>query len=1093
MPIITHKKDPAGIEPSIRYRLPSKVNLLDFLIDEFGDCEKLCSGLACSLYLNGKEIFRSDHNEVDESILDIELGEYDNVVIVNRPAGVLAIASIVIAAVSVAVAVYAYLNVPKLPGQAEGRSESPNNKLNAASNEFRPNQAIPECFGYGVSYPDYIQPSYYYYDNNIKRQVGLFCVSAGTVNIGERRIGDTNIDLIPGSSSQVFLPGQLPPPEFLVTHDFSPNVDGQTLLAPNDPSIRRESIYMAFYRSGGVNYVNLEPSVASDLDINVGGRLYLFATFIGQVEDPENPGEFIDQEVVLINEFASVVSVVYSGVTAVIGFSSSSVMPSDPFSQLKQRVIYRAAPNDNVPDNFVGWFTLAGKDAREIWFHTRYPLGVRSKDGGQITLQVEYQIELLDANENPTGSRWSQIGTITDNTLDAQFVTVRFNPENSPGMPRGQYRARARRITNVIDTTQNASERIETEAFVSVTPYSNPNFGDVTLLLVQRKATLLGSDQAGNKINVDYRRLLPTYNRVTKQYQPNVLAETDSFADAAAYTIIQKAGEKADLEELYGIYDGLTSPRLGSFTFTFDDADVSGGQRIETICNVARVVSFKEGGTWRFNRDELKPISGAMFNRYNVRGNDSVQTWQPQRSDDSDSVRIIYVDPDSNTEAYVERRFNLTNGSIVSGEVGNNVKEIKLAGCRDEFQAINRAELEIRRIAYQRRSVKDVTMRDALSIDLLDRVSWVDINDMDTFDGEIVGFSGDVYDTTERFIPEDGKNYVVFITDIDGYPSNTVTCLPRPDTEFGFIAYGLSGAYVADGADAQLGSRYFIADADDSRASLYTLNRRTPQGGNLVEIELTEYDPRMYEKDGALPPTGSPILPQGLLSQSIEQSATATADLVFLDNGLFTASGQNNFWFSGGEVPGIGAGFEIFVKRVSGATPTGMLDAWIDISGASWNIQAATVDQKVDCLLEVTIRQKDLQDNFVTQQIALQAVNAKPVAMPASLSVEGAISAGNGSASISFNSDGTISTSDSQFASYTTSGDNIGRLYEVRATNVTGAAIANAEQWIQLKAGGAQFRIDSATPALSEFDVEVREIANTANTATIAVSLNIVL
>ena len=1075
MPIITHKKDPAGIEPPIRYRLPSKVNLLDFLIDEFGDCEKLCSGLACSFYLNGKEIFRSDHKSVDESILDIELGEYDNVVIVNRPAGgFLEIAAIVVAAISTAVAIYTYLNVPKLPGQAEGRSESPNNKLNAASNEFRPNQAIPECFGYGVSYPDYIQPSYYYYDNNIKRQVGLFCVSAGTVNIGERRIGDTNIDLIPGSSSQVFLPGQLPPPEFLVTHDFSPNVDGQTLLAPNDPAIRRDNINMTFYRSGGVNYFDIDSAIANDLEISSGGRLFLSA------------GD------VALTEFVTVLSVSYSGATATIGFSSSAVMPTTP--QLTTiNTIYRAAPNDNVPDNFVGWFTLAGKDAREIWFHTRYPLGVRSKDGGQITLQVEYQIELLGANENPTGSRWSQIGTITDNTLDAQFVTVRFTPENSPGMPRGQYRARARRITNVIDTTQNASERVETEAFVSVTPYSNPNFGDVTLLLVQRKATLLGSDQAGNKINVDYRRLLPTYNRVTKQYQPNVLAETDSFADAAAYTTIIKAGEKADLEELYGIYDRLPSPRLGSFTFTFDDADVSGGQRIETICNVARVVSFKEGGTWRFNRDELKPISGAMFNRRNVRGNDSVQTWQPQRSDDSDSVRIIYVDPDSNTEAYVERRFNLTNGSIVSGEVGNNVKEIKLAGCRDEFQAINRAELEIRRIAYQRRSVKDVTSREALSIDLLDRVSWVDINDMDTFDGEIVGFSGDVYDTTERFIPEDGKNYVVFITDIDGYPSNTVTCLPRPDTEFGFIASGLSGAYVADGFDSQLGSRYFIADADDSRASLYTLNRRTPQGGNLVEIELTEYDPRMYEKDGALPPVGFPILPQGLLSQDIEQATTATADLVFLDNGLFTASGQNNFWFSGGEVPGIGAGFEIFVKRVSGATPTGTLDAWLDISGASWSIQAATVDQKADCLLEVTIRQKDLQDNFVTQQIALQAVNAKPVAMTASLSVEGAISAGNGSASISFNSDGTISTSDSQFASYTTSGDNIGRLYEARATNVTGAAIANAEQWIQLKAGGAQFRIDSATPALSEFDVEVRGIANTANTATIAVSLNVVL
>lgn len=843
-PVVRYIKDPSGLAEKEMFTLDAGTNFLEWMAAHFGDSESMTAGLACDIILNGKRIFNSDAENIDESVLDFSLGNNDSIDIVLRPATGVEIAYIVIAVISVAISVYSYLNMPKLPGAAEGAKESPNNKLNAASNQFRPGEAIPQCFGFGVSYPDFIQPSYYYYQNNIKRQVELMCITEGTVSVPQVRIGETDITAIPGSSANLYLPGESVPNEFLSAHRFAPNIDGQTLLAPDDPGIfSTGNAGTIIQASTGVGRIDIEASVISEFLLEVGSRVRISADY--QVEIPPVPPETEPTiEDVNYDEYVTITAISYYSSMVAISFSSAFSFPETSTSATIG--IGRALDDQNILDNYVGWFDIPGEEATEIWFHWRCPRGVRTAGGGQLSLGVYFEIQRLDENNDPTGPIISQSETITARTLDPQFRTTQFT-----GLTAGQYRARMRRTSGVVDINSNASEQIEVEAFVSVTKYAQPNFGDVSILLVQRKATLLGSDASGSKINCDYRRKLPTYNRVTGVYDENTLTETDSFADAVAYCLISKAGNdvsRVNLPELYGIYDNLPDSQLGEFTFTFDDDNVSLGERVEVICNAARTVRFHDGYEWRFSRDEIKPSIGALFNRRNLIGANGKQSWRTQRADDSDSVRIIYVNPDDNTEAYAERRFDLVNGLIVSNEVGNNIKEIKLAGCRNALQAENRADLEIRRIAYQRRSVKDTTYRDALTIDLLDTVAWVDINDLDTFDGEVLAINGNVFDTSERFEPEEGKNYVVFVTDEDGYPSNTVTCLPRSDTAFGFIADGLSSAYVKTG-DQQVSSRYFIADADDSAASLFTLTARTPQDGRTVEIELTEYDERMYEAD----------------------------------------------------------------------------------------------------------------------------------------------------------------------------------------------------------------------------------------------------
>lgn len=1105
MPLIAHRRDPAGIEKPIIYEVENGTNILKWLSETFASQDELSGDLACSFILNGKEIFRSDHENKDESILNITISNNDTLIIINRPGFGMAlwtVVQVVIAVVSVAMAVYTYMNMPEI-GSAEVGNESPNSRLSAGTNSFRPYQAIPEIFGAGVAYPDFVQPSFYFYDNNIKKQVGLFCLTVGEAAINAINVGTTNINSIAESNATVFLPGQAVPQEFLQIHTQSTEIDGQVLIAQDDNSVskKNQSITAAGVTGTIFTIISIDDSTYVDTtflyDINlvVGDYLYIRS---GQLQADSDPlitaqlnGAFQISEIISFSSPCTLKLICdptilpesFSGTQALVGRAyADGAVGENPASEL---------------DNYIGWYTLAGAETEEVWINWTMPYGLRSSGGGAASMKVQFDVQAVNQSGDRTGDVFTKLETLTKNTATGQYQTLKFTKANTPGMPTSRFAVRAKRVTNVLSTDGSALEQVQLESVSSVTPYYSASFGNVTMVLIERKATLFSADQAGKKINIEYTRKLPSYNRTTGVYDVNDLQNTRSFADAAAYTLIVAGNETTDtvdLAELYGIYDGLSNPDLGEFSFTFDDADLSKGERVDNICKVARVISFHDGVKWRFSRDEVKSIRSALFNRRSTVGNQAAQSWQPQRSDDSDSVRIIYVDPDSNTEAYIDRSFNTGTGEILDDQVGVNLKEINLAGCRNITQATNRADLEIRRLAYQRRSVTETTYRDAMSVDLLDRVGWCDINDIDTFDGEIMGVNGDIYDTTERFEPVDGETYVVFITDVEGYPSNTVQCLPRTDTDFGFIAVGISGAYVASG-DQQVGSRYFIANSDDLTASNFTMTSRKPNDDGTVTIELAEYRAEMYEKDGLLPASASPIVPSGLVALKVTQEGTPAISVVsFTENGIITLNDNETIWYSEGETAGIGALFEVKATVVSGSSVSGpLLNTWHTLNVLrSWNVANADPFQDPqEAVVLFEVRQIDYTSNHAQNSIEIIAVQADPVALPSSITIVDeevtlAVS------SITVNSNGTYTTSDGQAGTYTTTADNIGQYYEAFISSVAGDAIGGDAQytWIQLNGAGASWSLTTTELAAeSSFNLIIREIADPLNTATMSVTL----
>jgi hypothetical protein len=232
-------------------------------------------------------------------------------------------------------------------------------------------------------------------------------------------------------------------------------------------------------------------------------------------------------------------------------------------------------------------------------------------------------------------------------------------------------------------------------------------------------------------------------------------------------------------------------------------------------------------------------------------GGDSVISYSAHLPESNDGVEVEYVDESSQSKkAYA--RLNVTTGAPIVG-TSSNPKKIRMLGCATQAQAENRAQIEARKLIYQRVSVSDEALSDAHQLGPLSLVRWVDPNDFAGDDGmqagEVLSIAGNVITTSEPIDWQGATSGRISITDTNGLPSTPVLCYPDPQgVRLGAIPAGL---YVADSA-RQCGSRYTLAvglsASELESAGLYTVTSIKPSGRG-VSLALAQYDARIYEAD----------------------------------------------------------------------------------------------------------------------------------------------------------------------------------------------------------------------------------------------------
>lgn len=817
---LTILNDPSGIT-GIR-RVP-----LDYRISLQENIERHLSGGADAvLRINGQIV-----DPLEDPRLDAPPSRFDSVVIALRPSGGGGLLNVLSFGLLGGPALNSLL--PKLPGQdGSAGKDSPNNRLTAQSNIARTYQAVPDVYGYRRIWPDLIQSSVVEYVDHVKYVTEWLCLSRGKGTVTAVQYADTPIEDIDGSSYELFEPvadsSGYPENGSTTLLDVfetfaSDEVNGQELpYAVPFTALNKTGTFSA---TSGNSFFTITIADGADLD-DLKSLVPSGTAAVSFTYGTSPPVNF--------DQVCTVQSVSIGGSNATFTFSSTTWASTEGSG-----ATFTITPNGSDKTT-IGPFTMQA-EADRLWWNTIYLRGLV----GTVNFEAEWwRIDSLGV-EVP-GTRQTLTYSHSGATFDQRFFTNKATPTGGSG----RYRVQFRRTSPQVDA--NGADVAKLEEVYAVRYYPTKTLPGVTVARITTKATLSATGFSDRKFNVRWLRHV-------RQLNAETISGSRNFARAAAHawSIAGNAIDGIDVDALAAINGefGEDSPLL-RFDGSLDDADMSLGERMQFIADTARVFVWRDGTRWTFTRDQLRTVPKAQFDYRNLAAKGSPsQAFSSVLPASNDGVEVEFVDEVTQSKKSYAR-YSVFGGVLAPGQ-SRTPKKIRMLGCATQEQADNRAQLEARRLLYQREVVNDTALADAIDIGLGETVRWVDPADFggDGLQaGEVLSIAGNVITTSETLDWGSESSGRMVFTGEDGarlYP--TVQCFP--DASGGVLLSSVpTGLYVAD-ADRQCGSRYVFAvgltDNELELSGLYTLTGVRPAADGTVAISLASLDTRIYEGDSA--------------------------------------------------------------------------------------------------------------------------------------------------------------------------------------------------------------------------------------------------
>jgi len=777
--------------------------------------------------INGVELQPDDE-------VGIALKHGDRVQVFDQPKGV--IGDVLSPVFKVVSKVLSFLMPKQSFSVADTNSkESPNNKLTGQTNVARTYQARPDIYGQVRAYPDLIQQSMFEFINNVKYVTEWMNFGIGKYTVESVRYSESTLGSLAGASYQIYGPGEVIP---VIYEGFEfDDVDGQEIPGPNESdsfpaySATANSVISGQF-SGG--QATMKIGLQSDFDYFYNLSKPHAVTFVVNVTYNTASGTVTKD--IRVNASLFNATITDNGATVnpvrYYNFFFSNLTGSDVQTTPSNATINNTKfiLYDNQP-LVVGPF-FAPIEGDQLWVHLQGQFG----DGDYA--DYTGTIWRVDSSNNPVaGTTQSFTGTLLNNSggADSIYRTQKI----TPAAGYGRYAVQIYRRNN-----SNDNSVLQLNEVHAVRVRQNEVHPDDTLVRVTVRATEQATGVRERKYNALITRHTISYDMATRKVDYTLRASR-SFADALAHEWLVIAGQdesSIDLYALYHIAGSLPDARLGYFDYTFDDEDISLGNRAETICNAARVVAFWDDSVLSFVRDERVAYPATTFNRSNMVADEYKLTYQMTMPGGYDGVEVEYVSPVTNKKTYI--RYRITTAGIVEQAAESPLK-ITLNGSRNEYQARDRAIIEANKLIYSRGKMTCKTLADGQYVSVGDMVQVPDTYDINQQSGYIVSRQGDAFETSEAIIFS-GTMFVT-VTDSLGNTSGRYMASARDDTRFGFVAdIPAISLNIYDGYEVQSPSRYVIATQQEMDATLWKVDEKKPNSDGTTSFTLSEYSDLIY-------------------------------------------------------------------------------------------------------------------------------------------------------------------------------------------------------------------------------------------------------
>ncbi|WP_322928624.1 host specificity factor TipJ family phage tail protein [Providencia huashanensis] len=773
--------------------------------------------------VNGAELGLDDE-------LDFEITPTHFIQVLDQPKSV--IGDILNPVFNLVTKVFSFL-APKTPSFSAAESnvkDSPNNRLTGQTNVARAYQARPEIHGQVRAFPDLIQQSMFEYNNNLKTVTEWLNIGIGEYKTESIRFAESDFTAMAGASYKIYRPSEVIP---LINEGFEfPDIDGQELPGPNESKdIPQQTATANEVVSGEIKggeaaikivkqdefeyFFELTKPRSISMTVNVS-----YDTPQGSVtKDVKIDAQLVDAKESDDGSLINPVEYYEFFFTNLTGTDLAQLPPNAVVNTTKF-ILY-----DNQFLTVGPFFSPV--DGDQMWVHLQAQLG--GGDNCNATVEIW---KINTDNEEIAGTRQSFNTALSANNGARVYYKTDKVTLNSG---RGRYAVQLTRRNNSSD---QSIMKVENAHIVRVR--ESVVFENDTIVNVSVRATEAPTGARERKYNLLATRMHISYDRVSKQVD-YTLRPSRSFADAVLHTWLITAGESEkniDIDGLYRIYDSLPDERLGYFDYTFDDEDISLGQRIETICNSARVTAYYDNAVLTFSREQSSEFPMTTFNRSNITGNDMKISYDMSMPSGYDGIELEYVEPVRNKKDYI--RFRVDENGITEG-LSRTPNKIVLQGCRNRYQAMDRALLEANRLIHQRTSISLTTLADGGNVYPSDMVLIADTYDSNQQAGYITERDGGAFTTSEK-IKFDEEMWV-YLTDSMGYTTQKFKAEPRIDTDFGFIASVPENIELNfyDGYQKQSPSRYVIATSVELESIKWVITDKRPLGGERYTITATEY------------------------------------------------------------------------------------------------------------------------------------------------------------------------------------------------------------------------------------------------------------